>query len=149
MPLSTGGERLLFGGVPAAGGPIQTDEDICALLGVVADETVDEAAMEDLFREILVAPPTPSSTAPILMGDGSEVPRRDEDSTDANTDVNVSKELEREIQRLFDLVPVAGITPGFTCDGVPPPLAEEKDNTALELDLGVWEASIGLVQPVF
>jgi len=123
---------------------MQTDEDICALLGVVADETVDEAAMEDLFREILVAPPTPSSTAPILMGDEAEVPRRDEDSADTNTDVHVGKEIEIEIQRLFDLVPVAGTAAGLTI-----PLAEEKDNTALELDLGVWEASIGLVQPVF
>ena len=128
---------------------MQTDEDICALLGVVADETIDEAAMEDLFREILVAPPTPSSTAPILMGDEAEVPRRDENSADADTDVHVSKVIEREIQRLFDLVPVADTTGGLTIDGVPPLSAEEKDNTALELDLGVWEASIGLVQPVF
>jgi len=128
---------------------MQTDEDICALLGVVADETVDEAAMDDLFREILVAPPTPSSTAPLLMDDEAEVPRRDEDMADANTDAHVGKEIEREIQRLFDLVPVVGTTAGFTIDGVPPPPAEEKDNTALELDLGAWEASIGLVQPVF
>jgi hypothetical protein len=149
LPLSTGGERLLFGGVPAAGGPMQTDEDICALLGVVADETVDEAAMDDLLREILVAPPTPSSPAPLLMGDEAEVPRRDEDSADTSMDAYVGKEIEREIQRLFDLVPVAGTTAGLTIDGVPPSSAEEKDNTQLELDLGVWEASIGLVQPVF
>jgi hypothetical protein len=128
---------------------MQTDEDFCALLGVVADETVDEAAMEDLFREILVAPPTPSSTASLLMGDEAEVPIRDEDSADATTDAHVGKEIEREMQRLFDLVPVAGSTAGLTIDGIPPPPAEEKDNTALELDLGVWEASIGLVQPVF
>ena len=130
---------------------MQTDEDICALLGVVADETVNEAAMEDLLREILVAPPTPSTTAPLLMGDEAEVPRRDEDSADANTDAHVGKEIEKEIQRLFDLVPIAGTTVGFTTDGVPPLSAEEKDkdNTTLELDLGVWEASIGLVQPVF
>jgi hypothetical protein len=105
--------------------------------------------MDDLFREILVAPPTPSSTAPLLMGDEAEVPRRDEDSADANTDAHVGKEIEREIQRLFDLVPIAGTTAGLTIDGVPPPPAEEKDNAALELDLGEWEASIGLVQPVF
>ena len=128
---------------------METDEDICALLGVVADETIDEAAMDDLFREILVAPPTPSSTAPLLMGDEAEVPRRDEDSADASTDAYVGKEIEREIQRLFDLVPVDGTTAGLTIDGILPPLSEEKDNTALELDLGVWEASIGLVQPVF
>jgi hypothetical protein len=128
---------------------MQTDEDICALLGVVTDETIDEAAMDDLFREILVAPPTPSSPAPLLMGDEAEVPRRDEDFADANTDVHVGKEIEREIQRLFDLVPVAGATVGLTIDGALPLPAEEKDNTALELDLGVWEASIGLVQPVF
>jgi hypothetical protein len=126
---------------------MQTDEDLCALLGVVTDETIDEAAMDDLFREILVAPPTPSSAAPILM-DGTEVPRRDQDSADANTDANVGKEIEREMQRLFDLVPMAGTTPGLTIDGVPPPPAEEKDNT-LELDFGAWEASIDLVQPVF
>ena len=83
------------------------------------------------------------------MGDEAEVPRRDEDSTDADTDIRVGKVIEREIQRLFDLVPVAGTTVGLTIDGVPPLSAEEKDNTALELDLGVWEASIGLVQPVF
>jgi hypothetical protein len=127
---------------------MQTDEDLCALLGVVADETIDEAAMDDLFREILVAPPTPSSAAPMLMDDEAEVPRQDQDSADANADANVGKEIEREMQRLFDLVPVAGTTPGFTIDGAPPPPAEEKDNT-LELDLGAWEASIGLVQPVF
>lgn len=127
---------------------MQTDEDICALLGVVADETVDEAAMEDLFREILVAPPTPSSAAPLLMGEEAEVPRRDEDLADASTDAHVGKEIEREVQRLFDLVPVASTTAGLTIDGVLPPPAEERD-TALELDLGVWEASIGLVQPVF
>jgi hypothetical protein len=128
---------------------MQTDEDLCALLGVVTDETVDEAAMDDLFREILVAPPTPSSTAPILMGDEAEVTRRDEDLADAITDASVAKKIERETQRLFDLVTVASTTPGLTIDGVPPPPTEEKDNTALELDLGVWEASIGLVQPVF
>jgi hypothetical protein len=149
LPLSTGGERLLLGGVPAAGGPMQTDEDICTLLGVVADETVDEAAMDDFLREILVAPPTPSSAAPLLIGDEAEALRRDEDSADTNTDAYVGKEIEREIQRLFDLVPVAGTTAGLTIDGVPPPFTEEKDTTTLELDLGVWEASIGLVQPVF
>jgi hypothetical protein len=127
---------------------MQTDEDICALLGVVADETIDEAAMDDFLREILVAPPTPSSAASLLMGDETEVLRRDEDSADANTDAHAGKEIEREIQRLFDLVPVAGTTAGLTIDGVPPS-AEEKDITTLELDLGVWEASIGLVQPVF
>ena len=126
---------------------MQTDEDFCALFGVVTDETIDEAAMEDLFHEILVAPPTPSSAAPILKGDEAEVPRRDQDSVVTNTDANVGKEIEREIQRLFDLVPVAGTTPGLTIDGIPPPPVE--DNTALELDLGAWEASIGLVQPVF
>jgi len=145
LPLSTGGERHLSGGVLAAGGPMQTDEEICALLGAVTDETVDEAAMDDLLREILVAPPTPSSAPPILMGDEPEAPRRDEEPADANMDTNVGKEIERELQRLFDLVPVAGIT----SDGLLPPLAEENDNTTLELDLGVWESSIGLVQPVF
>jgi hypothetical protein len=127
---------------------MQTDEDLCALLGVVADEAIDEAAMDDLFREILVAPPTPSSAVPVLMDDEAEVPGRDQDSADANTDANLGKDIEREMQRLFDLVPVAGTTPGLTIDGVPPLPAEEKDN-ALELDLGAWEASIGLVQPVF
>ena len=73
---------------------MQTDEDICALLGVVADETVDEAAMEDLLREILVAPPTPSSTAPILKGDEAELPRRDEDLADTSTDSYAGKEIE-------------------------------------------------------
>jgi hypothetical protein len=123
---------------------MQTDEDLCALFGVVTDETIDEAAMEDLFHEIFVAPPTPSSAAPILKGDEAEVPRRDQDSADTNTDANVGKEIEREMRSLFDLVSVAGTT---TIDGIPPPPVE--DNTALELDLGAWEASIGLVQPVF
>jgi len=45
----------------------------------------------------------------------------------------VGKEIDREIQRLFDLVPVAGTTAGLTSfDGIPPPPPEEKDNTALE-----------------
>jgi hypothetical protein len=126
---------------------MQTEEDLCALFGVVTDETIDEAAMDVLFHEILVAPPTPSSAPALLKGDEAEVPRRDQDSADTNTHTNVGKEIEREMQRLFDLVPVAGTTPGLTIDGVPPPPVE--DNTALELDLGAWEASIGLVQPVF
>ena len=128
---------------------MQTDDDLCTLLGVVADETIDEAAMEDLFHEILVAPSTPSPAAPILMGNEAEVPRRCQDSADANADANASKEIEIEMQRLFDLVPVAGTATGLTIDDVVPPHAEEKDNTALELDLGVWEESIGLLQPVF
>ncbi|KAH9957329.1 hypothetical protein BC827DRAFT_1157327 [Russula dissimulans] len=137
LPLSTGGERLLSGGVPAAGGPMQADEDFSVLFDVVADETMDEAAMDDLFHEILAAPPTPSSTAPILIGDEAEVPRQDQ--TSATTDADLSKEVEREMQRLFDLIP----------EGVSPLPADESGNTALELDLGAWEASIGLAQPVF
>ena len=127
---------------------MQADDDLCALLGVVADEAIDEAAMEDLFHEILVAPPTPSSAAPILMGNEAEVPRRDQDLADASMGAVVSEEIEREMQRLFDLVPVAGTTPAVIIDGLLPPPAEEKDNT-LELDLGTWEESIGLAQPVF
>jgi len=85
----------------------------------------------------LAAPPTPSSTAPILIGDEAEVSGRDQ--ANASTDADLSKEVEREIQRLFDLMP----------EGVSPLPADECGNTALELDLGAWEASIGLVQPIF
>ena len=145
MPLSTGGERPLFGGAPAAGGPTQTGEDLCSLFGVIKDETIDEATMDDLFREILAAPPTPSSDAPTLVDDGSEVLS----TVDANSDTNLGRDMEVEIQRLFDLVHVAGTTVGPTIDGIPPLPAEESCNTALELDLGAWEASIGLTQPVF
>jgi len=137
LPLSTGGERLLSGGVPAAGGPMQTDEDYSVLFDVVADEAIDEAAMDDLFHEILATPPTPTPTAPVLIGDEAEVPRRDQ--TNASTDTDLSKEVEREMQRLFDLMP----------EGVSPLPADESGSTALELDLGAWEASIGLAQPVF
>lgn len=125
---------------------MQTGEDICSLFGVIKDETVDEAAMDDLFREILAAPPTPSSAAPTLVGDEAEVPSQDQLSADANTDVDLGKEMEIEMQRLFDL---AGTTLGLTIDGIPPLPVEESGNTVLELDLGAWEASIGLTQPVF
>jgi hypothetical protein len=124
---------------------MQTGEDLCSLFGVIEDETIDEAAMDDLFREILATPPTPTSAAPTLVGDEAEVLRQDQDSVDANTDVSVSKEVEIEMQRLFDLVHGAGTT----LDGLPSLPAGECGNTALELDLGVWEASIGLTQPVF
>jgi len=36
---------------------MQTGEDLCSLFGVIKDETIDEAAMDDLFREILAVPP--------------------------------------------------------------------------------------------
>ena len=38
---------------------MQTGEDLCSLSGVIKDEAIDEAAMDsdDLFREILAAPP--------------------------------------------------------------------------------------------
>jgi len=128
---------------------MQTGEDLCSLFGIIEDETIDEAAMDDLFREILAAPPTPSSAASTLVGDEVEAPRQDQDSVDANMDVNVGKEVEIEMQKLFDLVHVAGTTVGPTIDGIPPLPAEESGNTALELDLGAWEASMGLTQPVF
>jgi len=147
LPLSTGGERHLFGGVPAAGGPTQTGEDLCSLFGVIKDEIVDEATMDDLFREILASPPTPSSDAPTLVDDGSEVLRLDQSTVDANTDTNLGRDMEIEMQRLFDLVHVTGTTVGI--DGIPPLPAEESCNTTLELDFGAWEASIGLTQPVF
>jgi len=128
---------------------MQTGEDLCSLFGIIEDETIDEAAMDDLFREILAAPPTPSSAASTLVGDEVEAPRQDQDSVDANMDVNVGKEVGFEMQKLFDLVHVAGTTVGPIIDGIPPLPAEESGNTALELDLGAWEASIGLTQPVF
>ena len=81
------------------------------------------------------------------MGDEAEVPRRDQVLADANMGAIVSEEIEREMQRLFDLVPMAA-THAVISDGLLPPPAEEKDNT-LELDLGTWEESIGLVQSVF
>ncbi|KAI9457429.1 hypothetical protein F5148DRAFT_1222532 [Russula earlei] len=129
----------------AAGGPLQADEDPSMLSDVVTDETIDEAAMDDLFHEILAAPLTPSSVAPILMRDDAEVPGRDRGSINPNTDAKVAKEVEREIQKLFDMMPVGG----SAFDGVSPLPAEENGSTALELDLGAWEASIGLAQPVF
>jgi hypothetical protein len=130
---------------------MQADEDPCTLLGAGADETIDEAAMDDLFREILAAPLTPTFAAPSLTGGEAEVPGRDQDSAMEGTDVDVGKDVEREIQRLFDLVPLTGTALGLTLDSVPPPLAvEECDIAALELDLGAWEeASISLGQPVF
>ena len=149
MPLSTGGERLLFGGVPAAGEPMRTDEDLFTLFGVATDEAIDEATMDNLFHEILAAPPTPSPSASTLMGNEAEVPRRDQGLADAKTDADVGKEVGREIQRLFDLGSVAGTTLGLTIDGLPPAPAEDGGSAALELDLGVWEAAIGLAQPVF
>ncbi|KAI0292694.1 hypothetical protein B0F90DRAFT_1822678 [Multifurca ochricompacta] len=142
-PAPTGGERLLSGGVPAAGGPMQTDEDFRALFGAGEDETIDEVAMDHLFREILAAPPTPASTAPSLMDGEAEVPGRDQSTADADVDV------EREIQKLFDLIPVEATTLGLAMDDVLPLPNEEGSSTALELDLGAWESSIDLAQPVF
>jgi len=113
---------------------MQTGEDICSLFGVIKDETIDEAAMDDLFREILAASPTPSSAAATLVGDETEVTTQDQSTVDANTDTNLDKEVVIEMQRLFDLVQLP---------------TEESCNTALELDLGAWEASIDLTQPVF
>jgi hypothetical protein len=129
---------------------MQTDEDVSALLGAGAGETIDEAAMDDLFREILAAPPTPASASPSLTGGEVEVPDQDQDSAvvGADVDVDMGKVLEREIQRLFDLVPAASSALGLTLDSVPPLAIEESGNVALELDLGAWEASIGLTQPV-
>jgi len=128
---------------------MQADEDLCAFFGAGAGETIDEAAMDDLFREILAAPPTPTSPTPSLTGGEVELPGRDQDSPDVDTDMDAGKEVERVIQGLFDLVPVTSTALGLTLDGVPPLAVEEGGNTALELDLGVWEASIGLTQPVF
>jgi hypothetical protein len=123
---------------------MQTDEDVQTPLGTGEDETIDEAAMEELFREILAAPPTPSSTAPSLICDGEEVPRRDPILADLNADADAD-EVQREVQRLLDLVPGAGAALELTM-GISP---EEGDMSPLELDVGAWEASIGLPQPVF
>jgi len=51
-------------------------------------------------------------------------------------------EVQREVQKLLDLI--LG-----TLDGIPPFPNEEGDMTVLELDLGAWEASVGLPEPVF
>ncbi|KAH8993359.1 hypothetical protein EDB92DRAFT_2113714 [Lactarius akahatsu] len=147
VSLPTGGEHLLIGGAPAAGGPIQTVEDFQTPLGTGEDETVDEAAMDELFREILAAPPTPSSTPSSLMCD-EEVPGQGPSLADANADPDTD-EVQREVQRLLDLVSEPGATLGLTMDGIVPLPNEEGDITPLELDLGAWEASIVLPQPVF
>ncbi len=60
-------------------------------------------------------------------------------------DVNANTyadEVQREVQKLLNL------TLG-TLDGIPPFPNEEGDMTVLELDLGAWEASVGLPEPVF
>ena len=147
MPLSTGGEHPIVGGAPAAGGPMQTLEDAQTLLGTGEDEAIDEAAMDELFREILAAPPSPSSAPPSLMCDGGEVPRHDPILADVNADA-AADEVQREVQRLLDLVPGTSAAPELALDCISPP-NEDGDITALELDLGAWESSIGLPQPVF
>jgi len=101
---------------------MQTGKDLCSLFGVIEDETIDEVAMDDLFREILAVPPMPSSAAQTLVGDQL--------SANANTDVNLGKKMQIEMQRLFDLT---GTTLGLTIDGIPPLSVEESGNTALEL----------------
>lgn len=126
---------------------MQTDEDVQTSLGTGEDEAIDEAAMDELFREILAAPPTPSSAAQPLMCDGEEVPRRDPTLADVNVDAEADA-VQREVQRLLDLVPGAGAALELTM-GISPFSNEEGDITPLELDLGAWEASIGLPQPVF
>ncbi len=109
---------------------MQTGKDLCSLFGVIEDETIDEVAMDDLFREILAVPPMPSSAAQTLVGEEAEVPRQDQLSANANTDVNLGKKMQIEMQRLFDLT---GTTLGLTIDGIPPLSVEESGNTALEL----------------
>jgi len=126
---------------------MQTVEDAQTPLGTNEDETIDEAAMDELFREILAAPPSPSS-ASSLMCDGGEVPRHDPILADMNTDADAD-EVQREVQRLLDLVPETGSMLQLTMDGVAPLSNEEGDTSPLELELGAWEASIGQPQPVF
>lgn len=126
---------------------MQTVEDFQTPFGTGEDETVDEAAMDELFREILAAPPTPSSTPPSLMCD-EEVPGQDPSLADVDADPDTD-EVQREVQRLLDLVSEPGATLGLTMDGIVPLPNEEGDITPLELDLGAWEASIVLPQPVF
>jgi hypothetical protein len=96
---------------------MQTVEDAQTPLGTDEDETIDEAAMDELFREILAAPPSPSSAPPSLMFDGGEVPRHDPTLADMNADADAD-EVQREVQRLLDLVPGTGATPELTLDGI-------------------------------
>lgn len=125
---------------------MQTVEDAQTPLGTGEDETIDEAAMDELFREILASPPSPSFAPPSLMCDGGEVPRHDPTSADMDADAD---EVQRAMQRLLDLVPGTGATPELTLDGVSPLTNEDSDITPLELELGAWESSMGLPQPVF
>lgn len=119
---------------------MQTVEEAQTSLGSGEDETIDEATMDELFREILAAPPSPSLAPPSLMCDGGEVPRQDSTLADMNTDANAD-EVQREMQRLLDLA-----TPELTFDAL---TNEDSDITPLELELGAWEASMSLPQPVF
>jgi len=119
---------------------MQTVEEAQTSLGTGEDETIDEAAMDELFREILAAPPSPSLAAPSLMCDEGEVPRHEPTMGDMNTDADAD-EVQREMQRLLDLA-----TPELTLDAL---TSEDSDITPLELELGAWEASMGLPQPVF
>jgi len=57
---------------------MQTGKDLCSLFGVIGDGTID--------------------------GDESEVPKLDLRTVDANTDTNLGKEMQIEMQSLFDLV---------------------------------------------
>jgi hypothetical protein len=127
---------------------MQTLEDAQTPLGKEEDEIIDEATMDELFREILAAPPSPSSAPPSLMFDGGEVPRHDPTLADMNADADVD-EVQKEVQRLLDLVPETGATPEVALDGISPFSDEDGDITPLELDLGAWEASIGIPLPVF
>jgi len=100
--------------------------------------------MDELFREILAAPPSPTSAPSSLMCDG-EVPRRDPTLADMNADADAD-EVQRVMQRLLDLVPGTGATPELTLNDI---TDEDGDITPLELELGAWEASMSLPQPVF
>lgn len=127
---------------------MQTVEEAQTPFGTREDETIDEAAMDELFREILAAPPSPSSASSSLMFDGGEVPRHDPTLADMNTDADAD-EVQREMQRLLDLVPGTGATSELTLDGISSLTNEDGDITPLELELGAWEVSMGLPQPVF
>ena len=88
---------------------MKTGEDLCLLFGIFQDETIG--------------------------GSESQVSRLNQRTVDASTDTNLGKEMQIEMQRLFDLVHVAGTTSGQQSMAYRPLPAEESCNTALELFL--------------
>ncbi|TFY65732.1 hypothetical protein EVG20_g5351 [Dentipellis fragilis] len=105
-------------------------------------DDIDEAAMEDLFREILAPSPTVSAAQVPVPAAAAAPPHSAAVSMSVSaretaTDFGRDCEAEAEMQRLLDMLPTAG-------DGASMGLLTGLDiSSGLDLDLGAWELGTG------